>query len=190
MGFTPEQIEQLCQKVDDLFADAPTRIKNVLRQGPYDRRHPEGRYAYYLGQLLTHTKYEFVNKIPHSSKKTAAYVEEKLQELGYKLGALSDFRTELVSTFPAKPDDADFAERLRALPITGRVDLTALPANDRKDADAEWMKKHLPGELSGVSNEFITAALGDIRVQRKFKAFVDFTAQVVRERMDREGGPS
>jgi hypothetical protein len=190
MSLTEKQIEQLCQRVDDLFADAPTRIRNVLRQGPYSRQHAEGRFACYLGQLLTHTEFEFKNKIPGSSKHTAAYVEEKLQGMGYKLGALSDFRDELVHAFSDTPDETDFAERLRALPITGSVDLSVLPRNDRKNADAKWMKSHLPQELSGVSDDLVSAALDDIRVQRKFSALVDFTAQVVRERLRREnGGP-
>lgn len=181
MGFTEKQIEALCQDVDDVFAGAPTRVRNVLKQqsnGICETR--------YLGQLLAHTEHDFVHKIPGSSKKTAAYIVETLQDRGYALGALAAHRDVLVDLFRGD----DFAAQLRRVEFKGVRDLSVLPRDVEKETDATWVKSHFPSYQQDIPEQFIAAALGDPRVERKFKAFIDFAIQVSHEKLNREGGPS
>lgn len=187
MSFTETQIAELCQKSDDVFADAPTRIKNVLKYGTFDFG---ARDMYYLGQLLAHTEQDFIQKIPGSSKKTAAYISQKLQERGYALGALAGFKQDLVISYAETPPVSEFGGRLRELPVKGPIDLSILPRATEKETDAAWVKAHFPSYQQDIPEQFIAAALGDPRVERKLKAFLDMTRQVAAEKLSREGGPS
>lgn len=190
MSFTEKQIEELCQKVDDIFADAPTRVRNVLRY-PSDK--PHLREAYYLGQLLAHTEEDFLKKIPGSSKHTAAYVFRHLQERGYGLGALCEFKESLVERFDLAAGDEAFKETLRALPVYGYRDLSEVPfAHNLKiiSAKASWLRKQLPDGGVDFSNNFLDAVMTDPRVQAQIDALKDVAVGIVHEQLNREGGPS
>lgn len=190
MSFTESQIEELSKKVDDLFADAPLRIRTVLK---CNVSNSNMRQTYYLGQLLAHTEYDFLNRIPGSSKVTAGYVAEKLRSEGYALGALSAFKMELVDLAVAQHSDDAFKETLRGLPVMDDMDFSVLPEGASAPAATsatDWLRRQISQDVSGLSHSFLASVMVDPRVKAQIQALKDVALDVVREKLDHSGGPA